>query len=416
MLHTQDNATYPVLFLDYLTQVVVSNNNRASDRGDGTNGCVDGDDVSEILSPILRFSFLAGTTILLAYVNWRGLDLVGQMSSLICVLSMTPFLILIVVGSSKLDPSRWFVLPETEIATTDTTTTTAASDDDALAYNSGGLLWFLPAVWTGGSILWGPFVNNLFWNLTSFDNAGYLMEEFDSKASFPKASAIGFVMVVLCYLVPVLVATGSSESEQSDWTDGYLATINAEVVGPWLGAWTVFAAGISNIALFEAELSANAFQLIGMADRGYLPGIFRRRSRHGTPTHGILLAATVVVALVSLSPDLEGLVEMLNFNYALAQLFQYAAFLELRVSRPDLERPYKIPIESTLGCAFFFAPTIAITVLVMGLASYSTMCFSVGSWIVGYLLYAAKEGNGQRMINSNSDSDNEQQLQTKKIA
>jgi len=147
------------------------------------------------------------------------------------------------------------------------------------------------------------------------------------------------------------VAIGSSESEPADWTDGYLAAINTEVVGPWLGSWTVFAAGISNIALFEAELSSDAFQLMGMADRGYLPKSFSERSRHGTPTYGLLLGTAVIVA-VGLS-DLDKLIEMLNFNDALSVLFEYAAFFKLRVSRPDLARPYRIPL-NTLGCVLFF--------------------------------------------------------------
>lgn len=48
---------------------------------------------------------------------------------------------------------------------------------------------------------------------------------------------------------------------------------------------------------------------MGMADRGYLPPIFSIRSRHGTPTYGIVLGAVVIV-LMTLS-DLEGLIEML---------------------------------------------------------------------------------------------------------
>ena len=80
------------------------------------------------------------------------------------------------------------------------------------------------------------------------------------------------LLVAVCYFFPLLVAIGASpptsESRPGDWEDGYMAVVNAELVGPWLGAWTVMAAGISNIALFQAELSADAFQLMGMADRG----------------------------------------------------------------------------------------------------------------------------------------------------
>ncbi len=38
--------------------------------------------------------------------------------------------------------------------------------------------------------------------------------------------------------------------------------VAVDIGGKWLGRWTIFAAGISNLALFEAELSADAFQLM----------------------------------------------------------------------------------------------------------------------------------------------------------
>jgi len=257
-------------------------------------------------------------------------------------------------------------------------------DDDI----AGGLLPnFSPA-----GVLWRPFLNNLFWNLNSFDSAGCLVAELNSTASFVRSMMMGVLLVVLGYFFPLLIAIGSLDSEQADWNDGYMAVITTEVVGPWLGAWTVFAAGISNIGLFQAELSTDAFQLMGMADRGYLPEIFSRRSKHGTPTYGLFLGTVVIVAMgVS---DIDRLIEMLNFNYGIALLLEYAAFFKLRVSRPSLERPYRIPL-STLGCALFFFPTIVSTVFVMSLATYATYYFSLVACIIGYLLYAARRRNKQ---------------------
>lgn len=199
---------------------------------------------------------------------------------------------------------------------------------------------------------------------------------------------LGVFLVVIFYFLPLLVAIGASESEQTDWTNGYLAAINSEVVGPWLGVWTIFAAGVSNIAMFQAELSSDAFQLMGMADRGHLPKIFSKRSRHGTPTYGIILGTAVIVVMgVS---DLDQLIEMLNFNYAVSLLLEYAAFFKLRISKPELERPYKIPL-NTFGCAVFFFPTICCTLLVMSLATYTTFAFAFASYITGLLVFLAKQ-------------------------
>jgi amino acid transporter len=355
-----DNAIYPVLFLDYLF-------------------AVSGQD-SEDVNPVLRFCLLSATSVLLAYINWRGLPMVGKMSVGICMLAMSPFLILVLVGSFKCDPSRWLKMPSRDVHKI-----IQGLDDDV----AGG---FFPNSSFGG-VLWRPYLNNLFWNLNSFDAAGTLVAELDNTKLFLRAMMLGVVLVIGCYFFPLLIAIGASDSEQTDWTNGYLASINREVVGPWLGAWTVLAAGISNIAMFQAELSSDAFQLMGMADRGHLPKIFSKRSRHGTPTFGIILGTAVIVFMGA--SNLDELVEMLNFNYALSLLLEYAAFFKLRISKPDLERPYRIPL-NTFGCVCFFLPAIIATLAVMSLATFKTFYFALGSWFTGYMVFYAKQRSAYR--------------------
>ena len=85
-----------------------------------------------------------------------------------------------------------------------------------------------------------------------------------------------------------MIAVGATDYEQSEWIDGHMGRVAMDIGGTWLGGWTIFAAGISNLALFEAgkltflqsesarvtyftahfmyirysELSADAFQLM----------------------------------------------------------------------------------------------------------------------------------------------------------
>jgi amino acid transporter len=333
-----DNAIYPVLFLDYLLQAFPSE-----------GGSV---------HPVLRFFLLAGTSITLAYFNWRGLAVVGRMSIVICVIAMSPFIILSIVGVFHCDPSRWFELPSQD----STELVEDVTDDDV----GGGII---PNMEWGG-VLWRPFLNNLFWNLNSFDAVGSLAADVeDPGRAFPTAMFWGLLLTVLGYFIPLLVAFGASDAPQQAWVDGYFEEIASTIVGPWLGAWTVFAAGISNIALFQAELSADAFQLMGMSERGFIPKVFSRRSQHGTPTYGILLG-TVVIVVMGVS-HLGTLIEMLNFNYSIAVLLEYSAFVKLRMARPDLHRPWRVPL-GTMGCILALVPTFLLTFIIMGLATYTT--------------------------------------------
>jgi L-asparagine transporter-like permease len=53
------------------------------------------------------------------------------------------------------------------------------------------------------------------------------------------------------------------------------------------------------VGQFEAEMSSDSFQLLGMAERGFLPMVLARRSRFGTPTLGIVLSSLGICSLVT---------------------------------------------------------------------------------------------------------------------
>jgi amino acid transporter len=272
-----DTAIYPILFLDYVLQAVNF----------------------EDPHPWVQYAAISIFSMALAYINYRGLPVVGHLSTVICIISMSPFIIAVLLGAAKVDPSLWFRLPE---------------GSDNMSVDSTGSSWLSRL--SLASILWRPFLNNLFWNLNSFDSAASFSNEVENpRRSFPRAMLSSVVLVACSYFLPLLVVLGISEAPQSAWVDGYLATAIADVDGVWLEGWLVFAAGVTNIALFQAEMASDAFQVMGMADRGYLPGIFSTRSQYGTPTYGILLGLTIVL-LMSVS-DLESIIELLNFNYAM---------------------------------------------------------------------------------------------------
>lgn len=114
---------------------------------------------------------------------------------------------------------------------------------------------------------------------------------------------------------------------------------HAQVGGNWLAWWIVLAAAASQIGQFQAEMSSDSYQLQGMAERGFLPKALASRSKHGTPTYGILLSSLGVMGLASFS--FVDIVELLNAIYCLAELLEFAAYIWLRIKAPNLPRPYK---------------------------------------------------------------------------
>ena len=51
------------------------------------------------------------------------------------------------------------------------------------------------------------------------------------------------------------------DGDTSRWEVGYLSHLAERVGGAWLRGWVVVAAALSNIGLFEAEMSSDSFQL-----------------------------------------------------------------------------------------------------------------------------------------------------------
>lgn len=82
-----DNALYPILFLDCLLQLVTDENG---------NNFLSGDDGT------IRWSLLMSVTTLLTYLNYRGLEVVGRLAILICLLSLAPFVVFCLFGKSIL--------------------------------------------------------------------------------------------------------------------------------------------------------------------------------------------------------------------------------------------------------------------------------------------------------------------------
>lgn len=123
------------------------------------------------------------------------------------------------------------------------------------------------------------------------------------------------------------------------------------------------------------------------------------RSKYGTPTISILCSATGVLCLSWMT--FQEILEFLNFLYSVGMILEFAAFIKLRIKKPDLYRPYKVPL-GTSGAVILCVPPTLLLVLVMCLASAKTYLVSSAVICVGVLLYPvivhAKERKWVRFV------------------
>mmetsp|Transcript_7705 Transcript_7705/g.28404 ORF Transcript_7705/g.28404 Transcript_7705/m.28404 type:complete len:617 (+) Transcript_7705:123-1973(+) len=328
-----DNALYPILFLDYFSTVLPALKD----------------------NPTVRIFSVTCITGLLTFLNYLGLTVVGRTAIGLSAFTFIPFIVMIVLAIPSVNVSSF---GELDTKTVD----------------------------------WGGFLNILFWNLNYWDSASTLAGEVtDPSRTFPRALFFSVILVVCTYLLPLMAAIGVSDVAYSDWDDNYFATVAEQIGGGWLKYWILAASAASNLGLFEAEMSSDSYQILGMAEKGMLPSILACRSRFGTPTYGILLSALGVVVLGPLS--FGSVVEMLNFLYCIAALLEFSAFVWLRHKRPDLQRPFKVPL-GTVGCMVLLLPAASLSLIVMSLASWLTLAVCGGLVVAGisafYLIEYAK--------------------------
>ena len=170
----------------------------------------------------------------------------------------------------------------------------------------------------------------------------------------------------------------------SEWTDGSFVRLGYEIIGPWLGIWLIFSSALTNIGMFLAEMSSDAWMVAGMADRGIIPKVLGSRNQYGTPYIGIIASAIGIILLSFFS--FIDIVEMLNMIFCAAQSIEFVAFLYLRAYRPDIPRPFKIPLSFPWLCLFISIPLGFIGVIV---ALGSANCLFVSSIVIicGIVLY-----------------------------
>ena len=68
-----------------------------------------------------------------------------------------------------------------------------------------------------------------------------------------------------------MAATGAISLHQDEWRDGYLAIVAKMIAGKWLKIWIEIGAVLSTVGLYEAQLTSSAYQVLGMAELGFLP-------------------------------------------------------------------------------------------------------------------------------------------------
>ena len=269
----------------------------------------------------------------MAYVNYRGLDIVSSLGLFLMVFILTPFVLIFVLGVPSVNPANWLMGMHT------------------------------PPVVGSANLL--ALFNVLFWNLNNWDTVSTIAGEvMNARKVIPKAMLCALIVTTLSYVIPLAIGTGlmTDTEDLSVWEPGYFQEIAVKVGGQWLSFWILLAASVSVIGQFQALVSSCSYQLQGMAELGWLPKIFATKSEYNTPTVGLGIAVVIVLLLTQL--QFIDILQYLNVVYACAQALEFTAFLNMRYRYPDLPRPFRVPLGFAGCCLLMFLPFCFITIIV----------------------------------------------------
>uniref|UniRef100_A0A7S4DZ30 Amino acid permease/ SLC12A domain-containing protein n=1 Tax=Lotharella globosa TaxID=91324 RepID=A0A7S4DZ30_9EUKA len=200
------------------------------------------------------------------------------------------------------------------------------------------------------NLAWAPngdytkLINVLYWNLSGFDcistSAGEIM---DPARNIFRGLMLTLVLVLGTYLLPLMAVVAVDHPSWEAWREGDFTAIARDQVGHWLGIAVLFAGAVGNFGMHVAELFEDTWQLHGMAKCGLAPSIFaRKHPTHHTPYTSILFSMVVMMVIVFL--PFERLLLIQNFFSVAAAILKSLSFVQLRYSRPEHPRPFRVPV------------------------------------------------------------------------
>ncbi|HXZ78701.1 MAG TPA: APC family permease [Terriglobales bacterium] len=326
-----DMAIYPTLFVAYLTRMVPA----LSLRHRGV---------------MLGVALVA----LCALLNIAGIRVVATTSVGMFLLLSAPFALIVLLAPFK----------------------HGALASGALVHSAPG---GVPVGMVGGLLV-------AMWNYMGWDNASTIAAEVDEpQRTYPRAILTAVVIVALSYILPVAAMSLTGISPNA-WETGSWADLAGLVGGPGLRLAVVLGGMISAFGMFNCLVLSYSRLPLAMAQDGLLPSIFARvHPRTQAPWVAILVCATTWALCLGLG--FERLVTIDILVYGSSLLLEFIALVVLRITQPDLPRPFRVPGGILGVVALGVAPTVLLGFSVI--RSEHEQILGMSSFSVGLLLMAA---------------------------
>jgi amino acid transporter len=180
------------------------------------------------------------------------------------------------------------------------------------------------------------------WNYMGWDNLSTIAGEVERpQRTYSRAMFGAVLLVMVSYLIPV-GAIARTGVDPNRWTTGGWVDIGHIVGGETLAIAIAVAGVIGAIGSFGALMLSFTRLPLVMAEDGYLPRIFARRSaRTGAPWVAIVICAMFWAACFPLGFEKSLILDVLLTGLSI--LLEFWALVALRIREPELARPFRVP-------------------------------------------------------------------------
>lgn len=269
---------------------------------------------------------------LLAYINVRGIQMVGLAATVLELSVLVPVVLLCVAAATKWQHNPFHPLIPPRVP---------------------------PFQVFGVGLALG------LWLYSGYEQCSSVAEEIDNpQRSYPRALAIVVPLSMAVYFLPALLSLAALGNWQ-DWNNAYLPTAGRLIGGGWLGFLLTLAAMLGNVSLLNATVLTSTRMPSSMAEDGYLPPLFAaKHPKFGTPWIAILISSAIFALLAF--QTMAQLLTVYVWLRILVTVLTVLSAWRIRRLQPELKRPFRIPW-GTAGLAYVVvAPLLMSAVALVG--------------------------------------------------
>jgi amino acid transporter len=269
---------------------------------------------------LLAVAFLG----LVAYLNIRGIRLVGNLALVLLLLALIPVAIFTWIGfaHAKFHP-------------------------------------FEPLMAFGKSSheVFGVGLALALWIYSGYEQMSTVTEEVENPTrNFPRALAVVVPLAVITFFLPIAAGLAALGNWR-EWDTGYIVTAARLIGGTWLEGAMFAAAVVCTFVLLDSTVLSATRLPFTMAEDGYLhPSLAKLSKRFGTPVLAILLSV-VICSLLALA-SLTQLIAIYAWFRVSTSFLTLLSLWRLRSLRPELERSFKVPGGRIGVAAVVIVPTL----------------------------------------------------------